>query len=221
MSVEWILIRGSGMVAFAMLAVSTIWGLLLTTKVLGSWAKAKPVAWFHESLAVGAILATGVHLYALSIHEYIEFTWGDILIPGRATWRPMAVALGVVAFYGMILISVSFYFKRFIGQAAWRAIHFGSFGVFVSVLAHGIMAGSDTGESWTVGLYTGTAVAVVLLLLIRVAQQFAAPAASKRPRPQRPQRPERPKLEGVPAPEQVDLREETLTEKVSRLSTGA
>lgn len=216
MSVEWMLIRGSGMVAFAMLAMSTIWGLLLTTKVLGSWAKAKPVAWFHESLAVGAILATGIHLYALSIHEYIEFTWGDILIPGRATWRPIAVALGVVAFYGMILISVSFYFKRFIGQAAWRAIHFGSFGVFVSVLAHGIMAGSDTGESWTVGLYTGAAVAVVLLLLIRVAQQFAASAASTRPRPQRP---ERPKLEQVPA--DVDLRGETLTEKVSRLSTGA
>ena len=182
--------------------------------MLGGWAKAKPVAWFHESLAVGAILATAIHLYALSIHQYIEFTWGDILIPGQATWRPIAVALGVVSFYGMVLIAVSFYFKRFIGQRAWRAIHFGSFGVFVSVLAHGVMAGSDTGESWTVGLYTGTAVAVVLLLLIRVAQQFAAPAASKRP-----QRPERPKLEQVPA--QVDLREETLTEKVSRLSAGA
>lgn len=221
MSVEWMLIRGSGIVAFAMLAGSTIWGLLLTTKVLGGWAKAKPVAWFHESLAVGAILATGIHLYALSIHEYIEFTWGDILIPGQATWRPIAISLGVVAFYGMVLISVSFYFKRFIGQPAWRAIHFGSFGVFIAVLAHGVMAGSDTGEPWTVGLYTGTAVAVVLLLLIRLAQQFAAPAASKRPRPQRAERPERPRVEQVPTPQQVDLREETLTEKVSRLSAGA
>lgn len=216
MSIEWMLIRGSGIVAFAMLAGSTIWGLLLTTKVLGSWAKAKPVAWFHESLAVGAILATLVHMFALSIHEYIEFTWGDILVPGRASWRPLAVSLGVVAFYGMVLISVSFYFKRFIGQGAWRAIHFGSFGVFISVLAHGVMSGTDTGEPWTVALYTGTAVAVVLLLLIRVAQQFAAPARAKRP-----VRQERPKLERVPRADEVDIREESLTERVSRLSAGA
>lgn len=218
MSVEWMLIRGSGMVAFAMLAGSTIWGLLLTTKVLGSWAKAKPVAWFHESLAVGAVLATLVHMFALSIHEYIDFSWGDILVPGRATWRPLAVAFGVVSFYTMVLISVSFYFKRFIGQRAWRAIHFGSLGVFISVLAHGVMSGTDTGEPWTVGLYTGTAVAVVLLLLIRVAQQFATPVSK---RPGRPQRPERPRPERVVTLERVDLREETLTEKVSRLSAGA
>jgi predicted ferric reductase len=213
MSVEWMLIRGSGIVAFALLAGSTIWGLLLSTKVLGSWAKAKPVAWFHESLAVGAVLATFVHMFALSIHEYIEFDWPDILVPGRATWRPTAVALGVVAFYGMTIISVSFYFKKFIGQQAWRAIHFGSFGVFVSTVLHGVMSGTDSGEPWMVGLYTGTAVAVALLLLIRLAQQFAAPAASKRPA--------RRTLERVPEPVPSEVREETLAERVSRMSAGA
>jgi DMSO/TMAO reductase YedYZ heme-binding membrane subunit len=184
MSVEWIVIRGSGVVAFAMLASSTIWGLLLATKVLGSWVKAKPLTWFHESLAVGALLATVVHMVTLSVHEYVDFTWGDILIPGRSEWRPSAVSFGIVAFYGAFVLSVSFYFKRFIGQHAWRAIHFGSYGVFVAAALHGILSGTDSSEPWMVGIYVGAVVASVLLLAIRFAQQYAlAPARRQRGRP--------------------------------------
>ena len=35
MSVEWLIIRGSGVVAFSLLSAATIWGLLLSTKLLG------------------------------------------------------------------------------------------------------------------------------------------------------------------------------------------
>ncbi len=174
MSVEWIVIRGSGVVAFSMLAASTIWGLLLTTKVLGPWTRAKPLTWFHEALAVAAVLATVVHMVALSMHDYISFDWADILIPGRSGWRPVAVAFGVVSFYGAALLSVSFYFKRFIGQRAWRVVHFASFGVFVAAASHGIMAGTDTAEPWMVGLYVASATCVTLLLAIRLAQQYAS-----------------------------------------------
>ncbi|MGD2101556.1 MAG: ferric reductase-like transmembrane domain-containing protein [Acidimicrobiia bacterium] len=175
MSVEWMLIRGSGVVAFALLAVSVIWGLMLTTKVLGRWAKAKPLTWFHESLAVGAVLATVVHMVALEAHDYIEFAWADILVPGRSDWRPSAVAFGVVGFYGLAIISLSFYLKRFIGLRSWRAIHFGSFGVFISVALHGIYSGTDSSEPWMIALYWGSIVAVGLLVLIRLAQQYASP----------------------------------------------
>ncbi len=176
MSVEWMVIRGSGVVAFSLLAISVIWGLALTTKVLGSLAKAKPLTWFHESLAVGAVLATIVHMVALSVHDYIPFAWSDILIPGRSGWRPVAVAFGVVGFYGLALISVSFYLKRWIGQKAWRALHFGSFGVFVATALHGILAGTDSSEPWMMALYAGSTAAVVGLLLVRFARQGETPA---------------------------------------------
>lgn len=175
------------MAAFAMLAASTIWGLMLTTKVLGSWARAKPLTWFHESLAIGALLATIVHMVVLSVHQFIEFDWADILIPGRSGWRPTAVALGVVAFYGSALLAVSFYLKRLIGQRAWRVIHFASFGVFVSAALHGILSGTDSGEPWMIGVYAASASMVVLLVVIRLAQQYAQHGADRpavrRPRP--------------------------------------
>jgi len=183
MNVEWMVIRGSGVVAFSLLAISVIWGLALTTKVLGSLAKAKPLTWFHESLAVGAVLATIVHMVALSIHDYIPFGWADILIPGRSGWRPVAVAFGVVGFYGLTLISVSFYLKRWIGQRMWRALHFGSFGVFVAIVFHGILAGTDSSEPWMMALYLGSSAAVAALLIVRLTRQDQAPGTRPAPAP--------------------------------------
>jgi len=167
-SVDWLIIRGSGIAAFALLSAATIWGLLVSTKLVGSVVKAKPLTWFHESLAIGALVATFVHVGVLSVHEFLPFTWGEILVPGLASWRPMAVGLGIVAFYGVTVISLSFYFRRWIGQKMWRLVHFGSFGVFLAALLHGIQAGTDTDSPIMLGLYAGCAVAVFVLAAQRV-----------------------------------------------------
>jgi sulfoxide reductase heme-binding subunit YedZ len=59
---------------------------------------------------------------------------------------------------------MSFYFKKRIGQRAWRSIHYGSFGVFVASLIHGIQAGSDSAHPMVIGIYLGAVVVVMLLL---------------------------------------------------------
>jgi predicted ferric reductase len=168
MNVEWMLIRGSGMVAFALLAAATVWGLLVSTKVLGVLAKPKAITWFHESLAIGALLATGIHIAVLSMHDFVEFSWAEILVPGVSDWRKGAVALGVVSLYGLVIVTGSFYVKKHIGQRAWRSIHFGSLGVFLAALLHGIASGTDTRTPLAVGLYLGSAVVVGCLVCLRL-----------------------------------------------------
>jgi hypothetical protein len=182
MSVEWILIRGSGVVAFALLAAATIWGLLVSSKLLGRLVKAKPLTWFHESLGIGALIATLVHIVVLSIHDFLDFSWTEILVPGASDWRPFAVALGVVSLYGLVVVAGSFYIKRWIGQRTWRAIHFASLGVFVSSLVHGMLAGSDTGSPFMIGLYLGSAIVVFSLIAHRLTGEATvakAPARAK------------------------------------------
>ena len=171
MSIEWIVIRGSGLVAYGLLAASTIWGLIVSTKVFGRAVKAKPLTWFHESLGLGALIATGVHMVALTMDQYVEFGWIDVLVPGVAAWSPTAVALGVTAFYGLAVVTLSFYVKGAIGQKAWRTIHFLAFGTFLSALVHGVMAGTDTSHPLVSGMYIATGVLVTGLLALRVVQQ--------------------------------------------------
>ena len=179
MSVEWMAIRGSGIIAFLLLAGSTIWGLLISTKVLGRAVKAKGVSWFHESLAIGSLVATGLHMYFLFNHDYIDFGYRALFVPGASAWRPLAVALGVVAFYMMVLITISFYVKKWIGQAVWRAIHMMSFGTFLGAGLHGVFSGTDTAHPVVIGMYVGSLAIVGILLVVRIAQA-AAPQPAPR-----------------------------------------
>ncbi|HLF43165.1 MAG TPA: hypothetical protein VJA46_06515 [Acidimicrobiia bacterium] len=164
MSIEWLVIRGSGVAAFALLSAATIWGLLVSSKLLSRIVKAKPLTWFHESLGIGALLATVVHIVVLSIHDFLDFTWIEILVPGASDWRPLPIAFGVVSLYALVVVIGSFYLKRFIGQKAWRSIHFASFGLFVSALLHGVLSGTDTASPLMIGLYAGSALVVFALV---------------------------------------------------------
>jgi sulfoxide reductase heme-binding subunit YedZ len=168
MSVEWMVIRGSGIAAFAALSAATIWGLLVSSKLLARLVKAKPLTWFHESLGISALLATIVHVGVLSMHEYLEFTLAEILIPGASDWRRGAVTLGVVSLYGLTIVVGSFYIKKHIGQKTWRLIHFTSLGVFLGSLIHGVSAGTDTRSPMMIGLYLGSAAVVAMLLAARL-----------------------------------------------------
>lgn len=181
MSIEWMIIRGSGIAAFAALSAATIWGLLVSSKMLTRLVKAKGLTWFHESLGIAAVLATLVHIVVLSVHDYLDFTWPEILIPGDSDWRPEAVALGIVAFYGLLVVAGSFYIKRHIGQRTWRMIHFGSLGVFLAALVHGVTAGTDTGSAFMTGLYVGSATVVGILIATRLSKAANDSPARQKP----------------------------------------
>ncbi len=186
MTITWFLIRGSGLTAYALLATATIWGLLVSTKLLGRAVKAKGLTWFHESLGLAALLATAVHLAGVAADDYIGFGPAALFVPGASPWRPLAVALGITAFYGLILVTASFYTKQWLGPRGFRIVHSLAFGCFVAATAHGIMAGSDIGNGYVVAMYAGAGAAVALLLAVRVAQAVAPapPARARRAEPE-------------------------------------
>lgn len=168
MNLIWFIIRGSGFAAFALLTASVVWGLLVSTKTLGRTVKPKGLTGLHESLGIAAVVATVVHLVAVTMDDFIGFSWSDALVPGASEWEPIAVSLGVVAFWMMLVVTASFYVKKWIGPVLWKIVHRMSVGVFVSALAHGLLAGTDTTNPWVAGAYAGSLAAVVLLTVVRM-----------------------------------------------------
>lgn len=175
MNVEWVLIRGSGIAAFALLTASVVWGLLASTKLVARVVKAKPLTWFHESLGIGALMATLVHVVVISMHGFLDFSWAEILVPGKSDWRPLPVGFGILALYGLAVIVASFYVRRWIGQRTWRLLHFGSLGVFIASLVHGIQAGSDTSQPMVLGMYAGATIVVFGLVAHRMTSTRSEP----------------------------------------------
>lgn len=70
--------------------------------------------------------------------------------------------------YGLAVVVISFYLRKWIGQRSWRLIHFGSLGVFMASLLHGIQAGTDTSNPIVLGLYAGATIAVFGLVAHRL-----------------------------------------------------
>lgn len=162
---NWMLIRASGLIAYVLLSASVVWGLVLAGKLVQR--SPKSLNYLHESLSVGALVATVIHVLFLSVDRFVEFEWEELLVPGRSDWRPVAVSFGILAFYGMFLVSISFYLRKQIGQRAWRGLHYSSFGIWTATLVHGVMAGTDRFEPWVIVLYASTAAAVLVLLGLR------------------------------------------------------
>jgi len=198
MTTTWLIVRASGLVAYGLLTASSIWGLLLSTRLLGRKVPSRALTFTHEGLSLGALAALGSHLAFVALDGYLGFGWQELLVPGVAGWRPRATALGVVGAWGMVLVGLSFYLRRFISQKAWRYLHFGAFGTYVAATAHGIMAGSDTSRPAVLALYLAGGAAVVVLTAARLALM------AERTRPGvtgagSASRPERPSSEGVAA----------------------
>ena len=168
MTTTWLIVRASGLVAYGLLASSSIWGLLLSSRLLGRTVQSRALTLTHEGLSLGALLALVTHLGFVAADHYLAFGWLELLVPGAASWRPLATALGVVAAWSAVVVGLSFYVRRFIGQKAWRSLHFGAFGAFAASTAHGVMAGSDTAHPAVLALYLSSGIAVLVLVVARV-----------------------------------------------------
>jgi predicted ferric reductase len=173
----WELIRGSGILAYIMLSVSTLLGMAISMRALDRFTKRAHVYEEHQSISIVALALTFVHGATLLLDKYITFSATDILVPFAADWRPVAVALGIVSVYIMAVVTGTSYVRRYIGQKAWRAIHYSSFLAWLFAALHGITAGSDSGELWVQYMYLVTISAVLLMLVVRLGVRRGVPGS--------------------------------------------
>ena len=103
----------------------------------------------------------------LVIDSFMPFRWVDVLVPMHSTFRPVAITLGVLGMYGAVIVLVSSWLRKPIGTKVWRAIHLLAIPAFALSLAHGVLAGTDTGRSWMWGFYAFTGLSVLFLILVR------------------------------------------------------
>jgi hypothetical protein len=98
-----------------------------------------------------------------------------------STWRPGAVAWGVVAAYLLVAVQVTSWAMRTLPRRVWHSVHLSSFGVFALGTIHAAQSGADAGNTlvqWLV-LTGGTLVAFLLLFrLLAPRRQRAANRAA-------------------------------------------
>ncbi len=174
----WYLARASGIVAFALLTLSTGIGLAFTSRLSYGPFSRPWVFEVHKSATLLALAFTGLHLVTLFLDPWLDFKVTELLVPGASPYRPLPVAMGLLATYACVVIAASWLVKKQLGQKHWRALHYMTFGVFVLALGHGIYAGTDSGEPWMRLTYLTAGLAILLLTEFRI---LAAPKTRRRP----------------------------------------
>jgi sulfoxide reductase heme-binding subunit YedZ len=175
----WLVARASGIAAYALLTASVLAGVVLRSRPFGRAVKAATVTELHRTLALLGLLYLAVHGTALVLDRTVPVSPAALLVPGLGSYRPLAVSLGVVAAELMMLVYVSFRFRKRIGIKAWRALHWLTYVVFAAATSHGLAAGTDSVQPSARGLYLGAVGAVAFATAWR-ALVAATPARAAR-----------------------------------------
>jgi sulfoxide reductase heme-binding subunit YedZ len=151
--VTWYVARAGGMVAFALLSVAVLLGLILSGRArLTAWPRfAVEDVHRFAGLLTGTFVA--IHVGVLLLDGFMPFSVADLVVPGLAPYRPVWTALGVVGAELLVALAVANRFKARLSYRFWRRTHYANFGVWALSLVHGVAAGSDTDTGWALVLY--------------------------------------------------------------------
>jgi len=161
----WYVTRASGIIAYLLLWASTILGLALTSKYLDGMLDRLFTYDFHEFISLLSVAFTLVHVLVLLLDRYLPYSIVQILVPFISPYRPFWVGVGVIGFYMILLVTVTFYLRKRIGTHAFRIIHVISLLGYIGVTLHGYYAGTDTALPSMKILYDISGLAVLFLTI--------------------------------------------------------
>jgi methionine sulfoxide reductase heme-binding subunit len=183
----WYISQTTAITAYILLFINFCLGIGMKSKYLDPWLARWRAFDLHKFTAIlGGALAI-LHVFSLLGDSYLHFSLNSLLVPLASPYRPLWTALGVVGLYGGIVIVLSSFISKFIGQKVWRTVHYLSYVLFLAILFHGLKTGTDSSVVWIQALYifTGSAAAFLLLwrlLLYRPPQASAVKNESLTPR---------------------------------------
>lgn len=189
-NVTWNVARAGGFTAYILLALAVIVGLALSTQLQS------PARWprllnneLHNFLTLLGTIFLGVHILAVWVDPFTKFGWNEVFLPFVSHYRPIWMALGIVALYLGLAIGLSTWIRPRIGYRWWRRLHILTIGIFALATIHGLGTGSDTQTIWALGIYVASSIVVTLLLCRRLFTARKASPAASRIQTQMPQKP--------------------------------
>lgn len=144
--VWWNLTRATANVSWALILLSVVIGVLMSTRAL---KKIDRPAWMrdiHSWLGGLALIFAALHVVTLILDNFVTFTIVDVLVPFTSNWKPIPVALGIFSLYSLAAVQVTSLMMKKMDKQVWRRIHMLSYVLFATVVVHALTAGSDVGK---------------------------------------------------------------------------
>jgi ferredoxin-NADP reductase/DMSO/TMAO reductase YedYZ heme-binding membrane subunit len=139
----WYVARTSGLIAWALLGVSVVGGLLLATRLVRGRAHTS-IRGLHEFVGALAVVFTAVHLVSVLASAQLRIGVRELLIPFARPSNPVAQGCGALAVYLLAAVALTSWARALLPWQWWRRLHLLAFPLFGLSCAHAMLAGTDT-----------------------------------------------------------------------------
>ena len=164
----WYLNRGSGVALLLVLTATLSLGILSARE-----GRARLVPRFvgqqlHRNLGVLSLVLVVGHVCTAVVDTYVDIRWWQALSPVGATYKPLWLGLGSIAFDVMLLVVLTSWMRHRLGQRAWHTIHLLGYLCWPLAMVHAVGIGTDATSPWgrQVGLACVGAVGAATVLRV-------------------------------------------------------
>ena len=144
----WYANRGTGVVLLVLLTMTTLLGVLSTHGDAGGRVPRFLTQAMHRSLSLTCVALLLAHVATAVVDEYVDIRWWQVVVPVGATYRPLWLGLGTVAFDLVLVVVVTSLLRSRLPHRAWRPLHLSAYACWMLAVAHGIGIGTDVTSTW-------------------------------------------------------------------------
>jgi ferredoxin-NADP reductase len=166
----WYVTRSSAILAWILMTLAVVWGIVLSTRI---FRKVDNPSWLqdlHRYFGGLSLVMIGVHIVSLMLDGWLHFTPLQALVPFQASYRTIPVALGIGAFYLLVIVYGSSLFRNRLPPRFWKFLHYFNYGAVVLIGFHAGLTGTDVGQWWyfavSVAILCLTAMAVIVRIVM-------------------------------------------------------
>jgi len=151
----WALGRGTGVVALILLTITVVLGILTRSGRPAFGLPRFAVTLVHRNSALIGTVFVLIHVVSLLFDPYAQLRVLDFFVPFLGSYHPLWLGLGTVGADLLIAIMVTGLLRRWIGQRAFRVVHWATYLLWPVAFFHSIGTGTDASN----GLFILVAVA--------------------------------------------------------------
>lgn len=170
----WYLNRGSGVALLLVLTMTLTLGILSARAGRSRLVPRFVGQQLHRNLGIFALVLVVGHVATAVVDTYVDIRWWQAVWPVGATYKPLWLGLGSIAFDVMAVVVLSSLLRRQLGQRAWHAVHVLGYLCWPLALVHAVGIGTDATTAWGRQVGLGCLAAVALAALVRVGSDLLA-----------------------------------------------
>ena len=164
----WYTTRATGMVALVLLTISVVLGVLTSVRFARPmWPRFVTIG-LHRNMSLLVLIFVVLHVVTTVTDPFASIHWADVVVPFVSSYRPLWLGLGTVAFDLLIAVTLTSLLRARLSHRTWRLVHWSSYLCWPVAVVHGLGTGTDTSQSWVLGLSALCVAAVVAAVAWRL-----------------------------------------------------